>query len=481
MMLSQVLNDLKYDLYGEDKPITSVEYDSRNVKEGSLFVAIKGYGTDGHQYIEEAKQKGAAAVLCEVRVENTPDFSVAVTENTRIGLACASHNFYDNSAGRLKIIGVTGTNGKTTTTYLIKQVLALRGYKVGLIGTNQNMIGDRVIGADRTTPESLEICKIFKQMENEGVTHVVMEVSSHSLDLYRTYGINFEAGIFTNLTQDHLDFHKTMENYLRAKAKLFRSCKIGFINADDAYADDIINLAGCKTETYGTKDGCTYKAENIRLRDRSVLFTIEIGKKQYEVRLMIPGKFSVYNALAAACACLSLGVDIEDVIKGLVIVQGVRGRVEVVPLAAPYTVLIDYAHTPDGLENVLNAVKSFANGKIITVFGCGGDRDRSKRPVMGEIAGRLSDFCVVTSDNPRTEEPLSIINDILKGMNDYTDKYTVIADRTTAIEHAMIIAGENDVVLLAGKGHETYQILKDKTIDFDERVIVKEIFSRIKG
>ena len=480
MLLSRVLKNLNYELYGEDKEITSVEYDSRKVKEGSLFVAVKGFGSDGHTFIDDARERGAAAVLCEYATEFSPAFSVAVTQNTRKALAQVSHNFYKNSAKNLKIIGITGTNGKTTTTYLIKQILELRGYKVGLIGTNQNMVGSRIIKTERTTPESLEICKLLDEMAGEGIEYVVMEVSSHSLELYRTYGLEFEVGVFTNLTQDHLDFHENMENYLKAKAKLFSSCKTGVINADDNYAERLIKKCNCTVKTFGLSHGCDYRADNIKLRDKSVMFTLFHGKSEDNIRLMIPGMFSVYNALAAASTCFALGLDSEDIIKGLVIVQGVRGRAEVVPITAPYTVLIDYAHTPDGLENILKTVKNFAAGKVITVFGCGGDRDRSKRPKMGKIAEELSDFCIVTSDNPRSENPEDIILDITAGMCD-KGKYTVICDRYKAIEYAMKMASAGDVVLLAGKGHETYQVLSDKSIEFDERAIVKEIFSKIKG
>lgn len=479
MLLSQLLKNVNCEIKGNDVEITSIEYDSRKVREGSLFVAIKGYSTDGHLYIDKAIEMGAAAVLAEECGEKS--VTVATSEDTRKALALASKEFYGNSADRLKIIGVTGTNGKTTTTFLIKQVLELMGYKTGLIGTNQNMVCDKVIEASRTTPESAELHKLFAEMEEAGATHVIMEVSSHSLYLDRTYGINFEVGVFTNLTQDHLDFHGTMEEYMKAKALLFSTCKKGCINTDDEWAQAIMSRATCPVTTYGIKNKCDLKAENIRMSERGVIFDLATGGKEYTVRLGIPGNFSAYNALSAISACLSMGIGMDDIIKGLVIAKGVKGRAEVVSIPTPYTVIIDYAHTPDGVENIINAVKSFARGRIITLFGCGGDRDRTKRPIMGKIAAQLSDYCVVTSDNPRTEEPVAIIEDILEGMKGYEDKYTVVPDRTEAIRTAMQMAGENDIIILAGKGHETYQILKDKTIDFDERAIVKSIFKELSG
>ncbi len=479
MRLSRILKNVNCDINGKDVEITSIEYDSRKVREGSLFVAIKGYSTDGHLYIDKAIEKGAAAILAENC--DAQGITVAIAKDTRKALAMAAKEFYGNSADRLKIIGVTGTNGKTTTTFLIKQILELVGYKTGLIGTNQNMICDRVIEASRTTPESAELHKLFGEMEDAGVTHVIMEVSSHSLYLDRTYGINFEVGVFTNLTQDHLDFHGTMEEYMKSKAILFSNCKKGCINVDDSWADGIMSRAACPVSTYGIKKACDLKAENIRMSERGVIFSLYTDGAEHTVRLGIPGNFSAYNALSAIAACKALDISMEDIVKGLVVAKGVKGRAEVVSIPSPYTVIIDYAHTPDGVENIINAVKSFAEGRIITLFGCGGDRDRTKRPIMGKIAAQLSDYCVVTSDNPRTEDPVSIINDILEGMKGFEDKYTVVPDRVQAIRTAMEMAGEKDIIILAGKGHETYQILKDKTIDFDERVVVKSIFKELSG
>lgn len=474
MQLSDLLKNTEHTLFGGDTEITAVTYDSRQVTRGSLFVAVRGFNTDGHAYIEKAVAAGAAAILAE---ENGDwGIPVAVCPDTRRGLAEVGAAFYGYPAEKLKIIGVTGTNGKTTTTYLIKQVLDLLGYKTGLIGTNQNIIGDVATPAARTTPESLDLQKMLADMVAAGVTYVIMEVSSHSLALSRTHGIQFYEAVFTNLTQDHLDFHETMENYMACKAKLFSQARHGVINVDDTYGSQIKALAKCPVQTFGVENESDLQGRNIRLSERGVICTAEVGGAPYEIRLGIPGMFSIYNALSATAACLGMGIPMEDILKGLVLAKGVKGRAEVVPIAANYTVLIDYAHTPDGLENIIRTVRGFAKGRVVTLFGCGGDRDKTKRPIMGEIAASLSDFTIVTSDNPRSEEPGAIIRDIEKGMEQYKDKYTVVENRKEAIRYSMKNARENDVIILAGKGHETYQILKDGTIDFDERAIVKEIF-----
>ena len=343
------------------------------------------------------------------------------------------------------------------------------------------MIGDKVLETGRTTPESLELQKLFAEMEKEGATHVIMEVSSHALALSRTYGIEFEVGAFTNLTQDHLDFHRTMEEYCRAKSLLFSQCRKGVINKDDKWGKVIDDSAKCPVMTYSIHEESDLRAENVKLSEKGVIFTANYKGEKHDIRLAIPGEFSVYNALTAIGITLSLGIPFDDIVKGLVIAKGVSGRAEVVPLTSDYTVIIDYAHTPDGLVNILKTVRGFTKGRLISVFGCGGDRDKTKRPKMGKIAAEMSDIAIVTSDNPRTEEPLAIIDDILEGMKGFEEKYEVVPDRREAIAHAMKIAKEGDVILLAGKGHETYQILKDKTIDFDEHAIVKEIFAQMNA
>ncbi len=451
-----------------DVNITDVVYDSRKVTKGSLFVAIKGFKSDGHMFIEKARELGAAIIVGE---EEREDGDYIRVPSSRKFLATASANLFGNPAKKMKIVGITGTNGKTTTSYLIKQILELKGIKCGLIGTNQILVGDEAIDSERTTPESRELHELFAKMYESGAEYVVMEVSSHSLELDRVHGIEFEAGIFSNLTQDHLDFHKTMDNYAEAKAKLFSMSKNAAINVDDEFAPVMLKNAK-NTIAYSIENSSDLKAENIRLRERGITFDVSYKGEERQLRLGIPGRFSVYNAMAAASGALCLGLSLEDIEKGLVIARGVKGRLEVVPTLTPYTVIIDYAHTPDGLENVIKAVRGFAKGRVVTLFGCGGDRDNKKRPIMGAIAGDLSDFVIVTSDNPRTEEPREIIKQIVAGMK--KDNFVCIESRKEAICYALDNAKEGDVVILAGKGHETYQIFKDKTIHFDEREVVKE-------
>lgn len=452
----------------EEAEITDVCYDSRKVKPGALFVAIKGFKSDGHQFIGKALEMGAACIVGE---EDRCEEGYIKVADTRKFLAAASKNFFGCCVDKMKVVGITGTNGKTTTSYLIKQILELKGHKCGLIGTNQILIGNEAIDSERTTPESRELHELFKRMYESGAEYVVMEVSSHSLELDRVYGIEFEVGIFSNLTRDHLDFHVTMDNYAQAKAKLFAISKNAAINADDEYAPVMLKEAK-NVITYSIEKDSDLKAEAIKLRERGVTFDVNFKGEERQLRLSIPGRFSVYNALAAASGALCLGISLEDIEKGLVIARGVKGRLEVVPTLTPYTVIIDYAHTPDGLENVINAVRGFAKKRVITLFGCGGDRDNTKRPIMGEIAQRLSDYVIVTSDNPRTEEPLAIMEQITAGMK--TGDYVCIESRRDAIKYALDFAKEGDVVILCGKGHETYQIFKEGTIHFDEREVVKE-------
>ncbi len=476
MLLASLLKDVEIlkAIGNTDINIGKIEYDSRKVEKGDVFVAVEGYQTDGHKYIKAAVEKGAAAIVAQHHTENV-DVPYIIVSDTRKALALMSCAYYDYPSKKMKLIGITGTNGKTTITYLVKSVLEFAGYKVGLIGTNQNMIGNKVIESERTTPESKELQKLFADMAYDGVDYVIMEVSSHSLYLDRVYGNEFYLGAFTNLTQDHLDFHNTMEEYAKAKSMLFKMCYRGIINADDAYAKLISEGATCKITKYGINKKSDITAKNIKYNQRGVLFEVDTPFGNENIRLDIPGEFSVYNALCAIGICQAVGIGISDIAKALILTKGVKGRAEVVATATPYTVMIDYAHTPDGLENIISTIKGFCKGRVITLFGCGGDRDTTKRPKMGKIAGDLSDICVVTSDNPRSENPELIIKDILEGMKDVKAEYVAITNRAEAIEYALKIAQENDVVLLAGKGHETYQILKDKTIHFDEREIVRDI------
>ena len=458
----------------DDIDVGGICYNSLKAKGGDVFVAIKGFNSDGHKYIESAVKNGAVAAIVE-EVQQNLDIPQIVFEDTRSALALLSAKYYDYPTNKFTLIGVTGTNGKTTVTYLVKHILESKGYKVGLIGTNQNMVGNMVLKSERTTPESLELQELFSIMARDGADYVIMEVSSHALELKRVLGCNFKVGAFTNLTQDHLDFHITMDNYAKAKAKLFYACKYGVVNADDSYAEKLVEDAKADIDYYGVKENCKHKAENVSYSEKGVEFDIDGCR----VSLAIPGEFSVYNALCAIGICRSLGIETDDCAAALKSAHGVKGRAEVVNIPSDYTVVIDYAHTPDGVENIINAVKGFCKGRFIAMFGCGGDRDRTKRPIMGEIAGTLADLCIVTSDNPRTENPSAIIEDVLEGVKRTNVCYEVVENRKDAIERAMRIAQKDDVVLLLGKGHETYQILNDGIIDFDERKIVKEIFERI--
>ena len=477
MKLQELLRGVavKSSTAAEDLEIREVRYDSRAVQAGDLFVAIRGFATDGHQYIGKALEQGAVAVVCEEAPDGVP---AVVVENARQALAEIAANRFGHPADSMVMLGVTGTNGKTTATYLVKHMLEDAGHKVGLIGTNQNLIGDEVIETERTTPESYELHALFARMRDAGCTHVIMEVSSHSLVLDRVHGIHFAVGAFTNLTQDHLDFHKTMEEYRKAKAMLFSISDKGVINLDDNAAQAMLADAKCPCLTFSCeKDAADLTAKNIHLYADGVEFVATTKGELARVKLPIPGHFSVENALAALGMVLQIGMSLSDAAHSLATATGVKGRVEVVPTDTDYTVLIDYAHTPDGVENVLRAVRGFAKGRVIALFGCGGDRDRTKRPKMGKIAADLADFCVVTSDNPRTEDPKAIIDDILEGMKDTKTPMQVIVDRPEAIHWALAHAKKDDVIVLMGKGHETYQEVNHVKHHMDEREIVAAYFN----
>lgn len=459
-----------------DIEVSGVSYDTRTIRAGEIFVAIKGFACDGNQYIEEAAGKDAVCVICEKAPEiNIPYILVM---DSRIALATVSAAWFHYPAAELSIIGVTGTNGKTTVTLLLKQVIEkCIGAKVGLIGTNKNMIGTRELITERTTPESYEMQELLRMMADEGCRYAVIEVSSHALELGRVYGIEFEVGIYTNLSPDHLDFHGSMEEYAYAKSRLFPNCRHAAINIDDEYAHIMTKGTKCPIMTYSVKDNAAdLIGKSIRLRsDRVEFCALTIGRIS-RVILMIPGMFSVYNALAAIAAAMLIGIDIDHVSAVLQTCEGVMGRAEVVPTSMDITVLIDYAHTPDALENIIQTARGFAKGRVVTLFGCGGDRDKRKRPIMGTIAEKLSDFVVITSDNPRTEEPDAIINDILSGINNKKKSHRVIENRREAICWALDNSKPGDVLILAGKGHETYQIFGTDKIHFDEREVVAEYF-----
>ena len=479
MILSEILKGIK--VCGGNVPermeITGISYDSRKVQPGDLFVAITGFASDGHKFIPMAMEKGAAAVLCQQPPQG--DIPYIQVEDTRMAMALAAANFFGHPAKKMTCIGITGTNGKTSTTYILKHVLEQTlGAKVGLIGTIQNLIGDKVIETERTTPESFELQKLFYDMAQAGCTHVVMEVSSHALVLDRVAGIHFDVGGFSNLTQDHLDFHRTMEEYRKAKAILFRRCTKGVLNGDDEATEKILEEADCSLLTYGCGAGNDLTAVDPVLHSDGVEFTARFGEEAAPIRLGIPGGFTVYNALSVLGTALSLGISLEDGARALTTAQGVKGRVEVVPTPGKdYTVLIDYAHAPDGLENVLSSVRGYCKGRLIAVFGCGGDRDNSKRAIMGEIGARLADIAIITSDNPRTEDPMSIIEMILSGIADKSN-CIVEENRPRAIGMAMDMAEKDDIIVLCGKGHETYQIIGTEKFHLDEREVVQEYLEK---
>ena len=455
--------------------IPHVSYDSRATQPGDLFVAMTGFAADGHAFIGKAMAAGASAVLCQ-KLPEDPTVPYVRVADSRRALAEVGANFFGHPADSMTMVGVTGTNGKTTTTYLLKSILEqAAGAKVGLIGTNQNMIGEEVIPTERTTPESFELQRLFAQMRDAGCTHVVMEVSSHALALDRVYGVHYAVGIFTNLTQDHLDFHKTMEAYCDAKAILFRNCDAGVCNADDPWTERLLKDATCRKFSYAEQAAADLRAENVCLEADHVAFDAVTKEKSVPIRVNIPGGFMVYNTLDVLGAALMLGIPLEKSADVLARVPHVKGRVEVVPTPGKdYTVLIDYAHSPDGLENVLTSVKGFAKGRTIALFGCGGDRDKTKRPKMGKIAAEIADFVVVTTDNPRTEKPGDIIADILPGMQDSDTPHVVVEDRIEAIHWAMDHAEPGDVIVLCGKGHETYQEVNHVKHHMDEREIVAD-------
>ena len=454
--------------------IGSICYDSRKVTPGSLFVAVTGFVTDGNKYIPMALEKGAVAVVTAVKpAESVPYILVA---SDRLALAMLGVNYYGRPAESMKLIGITGTNGKTTSTLLLKHILEVTdGAKVGLIGTMDNMIGNVSLPAERTTPESLDLQALFAQMRDAGCTHVIMEVSSHAIALERVGGVRFDVAAFTNLTEDHLDFHKTMENYCDTKAMLFARSGCTVANCDDPWYSRICAGASGPVLTTGCADGAELRAESIRMLSDGVSFVASAKGERAEVTLPIPGRFTVYNAMTALGCAMQLGVSLAEAAEALKTAQGVKGRVEVVPTPGkPYTVLIDYAHTPDGLENVLSSVRGYCTGRLIAVFGCGGDRDPMKRPIMGKIGVEIADIALITSDNPRTEEPMAIIEDILKGIPEGVNNYQVIENRVEAIHHAMDIAEKHDIIVLAGKGHETYQEIRGVKHHLDEREVVAQ-------
>lgn len=480
MLLSKLANSTNCKMIGADCDINRIEYDSRRIEKGNLFVCVNGTYQDGHKYAESAVKRGAAALLCEHELP----FPVpqVIAPNSRIAMAEMAAELYDQPAKGITIIGVTGTNGKTTSTYMLKSIFESAGHRCGIIGTIRNMVGNAIIPASHTTPESVELMRIFRIMRDAGVDVIIMEVSSQALDQHRAHGIKFTVGAFTNLTQDHLDYHKTFENYMLAKRIMFENSKFAVLNADDSHSKPLIDGLDLETLTYGIRDAAAHiKAANIDIHPRGVEFDLVTDVDSTRINVNLPGLFNVYNALLSASVSLKLGIDKADIAKGLSSITGVSGRMESLDTTGfDFSVILDFAHTPDGIMNLLSSVHEFAKGRIISVFGCGGDKDKTKRPIMGEMAGIYSDVCIVTSDNPRTEDPMQIIDMVLDGVKKTNAEYIVIENRREAIKHALEIAKPTDVIVLAGKGHETYQDINGIKHPFDEKIIVHELLNEMR-
>lgn len=456
--------------YPLNPEISSVTDDSRKVRNSSVFVCVKGKKNDGHDYARKALERGAAVVICD---HNIGIRNCIVVENTREAYALMCANYYGNCHRKLKMIGVTGTNGKTTTTFIIKKILEENGYKVGVIGTVDVMIGNEKYPSDYTTPNPSVLHRYLYMMKMAGCDVCIIEASSQALSQERTYGIHFDIGVFTNLTREHLDYHGSMEEYAKAKAILMRNSSVCIINADDSFAEMMKRNAAEKVVTFAIDGNADIKAENVKLNHGGVVYTLACESGRYEIAYDVIGKFSVYNSLAALAVGIVMKVDMKRAVRAVAEMKTVRGRIEKIPNNRNIHILIDFAHTPDSLENVLKTVRDIYDKRIITVFGCGGDRDRTKRPLMGRIACKYSDLVYVTSDNPRTEDPERIIDDIVGNID--KNNYIRTADRTQAIKAAIIEAEPGDTVLIAGKGHERYQILGTEKIHYDEREIVKQI------
>ncbi len=464
---------------GENPEITTIENDNRKVQNGSLFICIKGYTVDGHDFAESAVKNGAAAVLAERPLNiNVP---VVIVKDTSRAMAVLADAFYGQPTKSLHLIGITGTNGKTTTSHLIEKIFADSGEKTGLIGTMYTKIADKTIETKNTTPESLTLQKTFKQMVDAGVNAAVMEVSSHALDLGRVHGCDYDVAVFTNLTQDHLDYHKTMEEYKRAKSLLFSQLgntfnydkpKFAVLNADDPASEMYCRSTAALVVTYGIDQKADFKAESIHMTPKGTNFNLVIEDAIYPIQMQLIGKFSVYNVLASISAAVVSGIGINEIIHSIESVEGVPGRFELVNAGQDFTVIVDYAHTPDSLENVLKTIQHFAEKKVFVIVGCGGDRDRTKRPLMAQIACSYATDPILTSDNPRSEDPIAILKEMEAGVQRNT--YQVIPDRKEAIYTAVSQASTGDVILIAGKGHETYQIIGSVVHDFDDRLVARQ-------
>ena len=462
-----------------DINITGIKNDSRKVSKDNMFIAIEGFTVDGHDFIEGALERGANCIVVQKDIKMEKEgVTLIKVKDTIETLARYSSRFYREPSKSLDLIGVTGTNGKTSITYLVKSIFEAENEKTGIIGTMGSIIDNKIIDNKNTTPESLTIQRHLRKMVDSGIKYCVMEVSSHSLDMKRVEYMDFQIGIFTNLTEDHLDYHITMENYFNSKLKLFnRTQKYNIINIDDPYGKKIIDKMenNIPIITYGIDEKSDVYATDVICHTKGVDFILHTPKGSIPINLNLLGKFSVYNALAAISCGIIYNIDLSIIKKGIESVKGIKGRFEIVPIDKDYSVIIDFAHTPDGLEKVLTTIEQFAEGRKIVVFGAGGNRDKAKRPIMGETVAKHADLCVVTSDNPRFEDPDKIIEDIIVGVEKVKGNYIAITDRKEAIKYALLNARPKDTILLAGKGHETYTIIKDEVIPFDEKQIVLDI------
>lgn len=481
MKLFSLLEELTYEvLQGSvDTEVTTLVYDSRKVEDGSVFVCISGTVRDAHDFIPDVVAKGAKVVVVEKDVEVPDDVTVIKTVNNRYALACMSAAYFGHPAKKLKTIGITGTKGKTTTTYIIKSILESSGIKTGLIGTIEIVIGDTCIPAKNTTPESYDLQFYFKQMVDAGMEAVVMEVSSQGLMLHRVAGFTFDYGVFTNLEPDHIgeNEHKDFEDYMYCKSLLFKQCRIGILNADSEHVADMLKGHTCEVETYGFSEKANLRAENMNLIHEPGLIGVKYhigGDMDFNVDINVPGRFSVYNSLTAVAICRHFGVQ-EDVIKEALRHISVKGRIEIIPISPRFTLMIDYAHNAMSLESLLTTLKEYEPKRLVCVFGCGGNRAKSRRYEMGEVSSKLADLTIVTSDNPRFEEPMDIIEDILIGVKKADGEYVTVPERKDAIEYAIKNANDGDVIVLAGKGHEDYQEIKGVKYHMDERELIKEI------
>lgn len=480
MVLSDILKNLEYSLVqgSLETNIKDIQYNSKLVTEDSIFICISGVKSDGHKYINSAIENGAKVIIVEKDIEEDfKDVTVIKVKDSKVALPIISNNFYENPSSKFNLIGITGTNGKTSVSNFISEVLTNLNHKVGVIGTIGNRLGneDIEVGLTKlTTPQSNDLQHMFKIMKDNNADDVIMECSSMGIEMHRVDSCDFDVAIFTNLTQDHLDDHKTMENYKNAKLKLFFMCKKAVLNIDDEFGREIASKMEKPYFTYAIDREADCRATDIKITSKGVNFKITIDNIKKDVYLKVPGKFSIYNALATISTCYILGYDLDKIIEGISKIQGVKGRFQLVPNRKGCTTIVDYAHTPDALENVIKAAKEFAEGKVITVFGCGGNRDKTKRPIMAEIVSHYSDFCVLTSDNPRNEDPEEILKDVEAGIHKEKNNYVKIVDRKKAIFYAMDMADEKDIIIVAGKGHENYQIIMGETHHFDDVEVIQE-------